>query len=496
MKMRIFCFSLLMVMCPTLMAAKLLSVEVKQEAGHPSVLFKLDSAVAHKVFTLTNPNRVVIDFEDTDLALDLNRVSLKNPLIKYLRSGHPNPKTLRLVLEVSQVVQTKTNPLNPSAAKHGFSLDLSANGERSIKPVSLAKSPSTIKLSETNKAVVAPISVRHAPNRNLRDVIVALDPGHGGKDPGASGPRNTSEKDVTLAIALKLKQIIDRQPGMRAVLTRKGDYYIGLRERLNIARKYNADVFISIHADAFINQHSHGASVFALSQSGATSEAARWLAEKENYSELGGVNLADLDDQSGLVRTVLIDLSQTATIGSSLHMGERVLRNLDTITTLHNNKVEQARFMVLKSPDIPSILIETGFISNPREERNLTSTAYQTQLTQAIFQGLKRYFWDYPPHGTRIEVLAGNGNVQVQKNNINLLSKRAVREELRGEDSSTSMGAVASEKKVIHLVQRGESLPKIAKKYHVPVAVLQAANHLPDSRILAGQKLIVPVSIT
>ena len=172
---------------------------------------------------------------------------------------------------------------------------------------------------------------------------------------------------------------------MRAVLTRNGDYYIGLRERMYIARKDNADIFVAIHADAFNNPDSNGASVFALSARGATSEAARWLAEKENYSELGGVNLRGLDDANGVIRTVLIDLSQTATIGASLQMGSRVLRQLDTITRLHNAKVEQARFMVLKSPDIPSILIETGFISNPREERNLTNPAYQTRLTQAIF---------------------------------------------------------------------------------------------------------------
>ncbi|PJE08542.1 MAG: N-acetylmuramoyl-L-alanine amidase [Legionella sp.] len=448
------------------MAAKLLSVDIKQESGHPSVLFKLDSAVSHKVFTLTNPNRVVIDFEDTNLAVDLNRVNLGSQLIKYIRSGHPNPNTLRLVFEVSQIVQTKTNPLR-SAAANGFTVDLSANGGQPAKPNAPAKLALVAKSAEPIKlASSVPISVRHAPSRNLRDVVVALDPGHGGKDPGASGPSNAIEKDVTLAIALKLKQIIDKQPGMRAVLTRKGDYYIGLRERLTIARKYNADVFVSIHADAFINQQSNGASVFALSQSGATSEAARWLAEKENYSELGGVNLANLDDQSGLVRTVLIDLSQTATIGSSLHMGDRVLHNLDAITTLHNNKVEQARFMVLKSPDIPSILIETGFISNPREEKNLSSGAYQTKLTQAIFQGLKRYFWDYPPHGTRVEMLAGGNNtIQTQKANI-------------------------------HVVQRGESLPKIAKQYHVSIAALQAANHLPGSLLQAGQKLLIPSSVT
>jgi N-acetylmuramoyl-L-alanine amidase len=439
------------------MAAKLLSIDIKQESGHPSVLFNLDSAVAHKVFTLTNPNRVVIDFENTELAVALSRVNLGSKLIKFIRSGHPNPHTLRVVFEVNQVVQTRTNPLNPAAAKHGFSIDLSANENQAMQ---LIKNPSKTTAPvkpEKNIATNKPIAVQHQPSRNLRDVVIALDAGHGGKDPGARGPGNSSEKNVTLAIALKLKQIIDRQPGMRAVLTRNGDYYIELRERLKIARKYNADVFVSIHADAFINPLSRGASVFALSQSGATSEAARWLAEKENYSELGGVNLSGLDDQSGLVRTVLIDLSQTATIGSSLHMGERVLRNMQSITVLHNHKVDQARFMVLKSPDIPSILIETGFISNPREEKNLTSPSYQTQLTQAIFQGLKNYFWDYPPHGTRVEALATNSN--------------------------------------IHLVQKGESLPAIAARYHLSVAALQVTNHLSGPQLRVGQKLVIPSSL-
>lgn len=438
------------------MAAKLLSVEVKQEAGHPSVLFTLDSPVAHKVFTLTNPNRVVIDFEDTDLAVNLGQVNLGSQLINDIRSGHPNPSTLRLVLEVSQMVKTKTNPLHSAAAKkHRFSLDLSANGGVQIKPMLSGRDQPTGK-SKANSSAIAPVAV-YTPKGGLRDVVVVLDPGHGGKDPGAIGSKHSVEKEVTLAIALKLKQIIDKEPGMKAVLTRNGDYYVELRDRLKIARKYNADVFVSIHADAFINRQSSGASVFALSQSGATSEAARWLAEKENYSELGGVNLSNLDDQSGLVRTVLIDLSQTATIGSSLHMGERVLRNMDSITNLHNHKVEQARFMVLKSPDIPSILIETGFISNPREEKNLTNMAYQTKLTQAIFQGIKRYFWDYPPHGTRVEALAGNFTV--------------------------------------HYVQKGESLQKIATKYHLTLSTLQTANHLSSTRLLAGQKLIIPSSL-
>ncbi|MBA2709891.1 MAG: N-acetylmuramoyl-L-alanine amidase [Tatlockia sp.] len=439
------------------MAAKLLSIDIKQGAGHPSVMFNLDSAVAHKVFTLTNPNRVVIDFENTELAVALNRVNLGSKLIKIIRSGHPNPHTLRVVFEVNQMVQTRTNPLNTKSSTHGFSLDLSANEALTKQLIKVpAKNIAAIvpdKKIETSK----PLAIQHPPNRGLRDVVIVLDAGHGGKDPGARGPGNNSEKNVTLAIALKLKQIIDRQPGMKAVLTRNGDYYIELRERLKIARKYNADVFVSIHADAFINPQSRGASVFALSQSGATSEAARWLAEKENYSELGGVNLSGLDDQSGLVRTVLIDLSQTATIGYSLHMGERVLRNMQSMTVLHNHKVEQARFMVLKSPDIPSILIETGFISNPREEKNLTSSSYQTQLTQAIFQGLKNYFWDYPPHGTRVEALATRSN--------------------------------------IHLVQKGDTLPLIAAKYHLSVASLQVVNRLSGAQLRPGQKIIIPSSL-
>jgi len=259
---------------------------------------------------------------------------------------------------------------------------------------------------------------------------------------------------VVLAITLKLKQLIDKHPGMRAVLTRSGDYYVGLRQRLDIARKYNGDVFVSIHADAFNNPHSNGASVFALSQRGATSEAARWIAEKENYSELGGVNLGDLDDTNGVVRSVLIDLSQTATINAGLQMGGRVLGQLYSFTNLHNNKVEQARFVVLKSPDIPSILVETGFISNPREERNLTSSAYQTRLSRAIFSGVKGYFWDNPPHGTRIEAMTTSN---------------------------------------FHLVRAGETLPAIAARYHVSTDAVQVLNHLTDKPVLkSGQKLMMP----
>ncbi|KTD64380.1 N-acetylmuramoyl-L-alanine amidase [Legionella spiritensis] len=447
MKNRISILFFLFIFIPCLNAAKLQSIQVKQQKGKTSLFFTLDHAVAHRVFTLTNPDRVVVDFQDANLDFNLDKLNLNKELITLVRSGRPDSHTLRLVFEVRDAVKLRANPWSKSGgASHAFSLDISANHHQGT-PVVKTNTP----------AITAkkPVTVRHLPSRSLRDVIVVLDPGHGGKDPGATGPRRSKEKNVTLAIALKLKRIIDKQPGMRAVLTRNRDYYVGLRERLKIARKYNADVFVSIHADAFINQQSSGASIFALSQRGATSEAARWLAEKENYSELGGVNLKELDDQSGLVREVLIDLSQTATIGASLHMGNSVLRNINTITKLHNHKVEQARFMVLKSPDIPSILIETGFISNPHEEKKLTDPRYQTRLTQAIFQGIKRYFWDYPPHGSRIEVLVGNNT---------------------------------------HLVKNGETLPQIAANYHVSVAALQTANHLSKSQIRAGQRLFIPSS--
>lgn len=458
MSLRIVWFYLFLLMTGTLDAARLQSIEVKQSAGKTSLYFSLDGAIVHKVFMLTNPNRVIVDLEKTDLAFNLKQLRLNSNLIKLVRSGHPNPKTLRLVFEVTDSVMLRSNPGKPSSSsRHAFSLDLSASHK-----------PQAISLIREKTLQASASPMQRAPQYSRKNVIVVLDPGHGGKDPGAMGPRRSAEKNVTLAIALKLKKLIDSQPGMKAVLTRNGDYYVGLRERLKIARKYNGDVFISIHADAFINKQSNGASVFALSQRGATSEAARWLAEKENYSELGGVNLRGLDDQSGLVRTVLIDLSQTATIAASLHMGEGVLRSLKNITSLHNHKVEQARFMVLKSPDIPSILIETGFISNPREESNLTNPGYQTRLSQSIFHGLRQYFEDHPPHGHQSRV----ARVSVPE--------------------GASAPAVSSAATTTHIVHSGESLTKIAAKYKVSPAALQAANHMTGSMVKIGQRLVVP----
>ncbi|WP_298624122.1 N-acetylmuramoyl-L-alanine amidase [uncultured Legionella sp.] len=454
-------------------AAQLKNITVSQNSVKTTLFLTLDGPFTHRLFTLISPYRVVLDLNGTDLAMNLKQSSLNNALIKQVRSGVSGAKTLRLVFDVSQNVQVNSAPWE----NKGIRVDLieKANQLTATRPVVtrqiakntalqpsnnksapvVPKTSQTVKMTQPAITNTRPISVPHSPSRKyLRDVVVVLDAGHGGKDPGARGPANSKEKDVVLAITLKLKYLIDRQPGMKAVLTRSGDYYVGLRERLDIARKYNGDVFVSIHADAFNNPHSNGASVFALSQRGATSEAARWLAEKENYSELGGVNLGDLDDSNGVVRSVLIDLSQTATINSGLQMGGRVLSQLDNFTNLHNSKVEQAGFVVLKSTDIPSILVETGFISNPREERNLTSSAYQSRLSQAIFQGIKGYFWDNPPHGTRIEAMTSNH---------------------------------------YHIVRSGDTLPAIATRYHVTVQALQAMNGLSRASALKpGQKLVIP----
>lgn len=449
---------LLMLVCCTATAAKLESLVVKTAGGRTAILLTMAGPYTHKVFTLTQPSRVVVDISPITTTINVDRVALGNPLILHVRSGHPNPQTLRLVFDVKNAVNVKTTQTGPAGLKQqGLRLDLSQNTSASTQTQHAMAHPNVMTSGRAIITTKVPIHAQHAPSRSLRDVIVVIDPGHGGKDPGAAGPMHSKEKNVVLAIALKLKQLIDKQPGMRAVLTRKGDYYVGLRERLNIARHYNADIFVSIHADAFINQHSNGASVFALSPTGATSEAARWLAEKENYSELGGVNLSGLDDQNGVIRTVLLDLSQTATISASVQMGNRLLRKIDKITSLHNNAVEQARFVVLKSPDIPSVLVETGFISNPREEKNLTSPYYQARLTQAIFEGLKHYFLDYPPQGTRLEMMSGPN---------------------------------------LHVVSRGESLPAIALRNHVSVAALKSANHLSDLSITPGQKLKIPSSWT
>ena len=422
-------------------AAVIEKVHVDKQDKQTSFTFDVKGQYSAKGFVLKSPNRAVIDFYQTRLKTVLPSVNT-NLIIKNVRKGNPNPRTFRVVFDLKEPVKIVTKK-----TKKSFVVQL----------IGLSKQSQSVVSEKKSSPKKSPYMVSRSPSKSLRDVVVIIDPGHGGKDPGAIGPSKHREKTVVLAIAKKLKQIIDKQPGMKAVLTRNGDYYIGLRKRLDIARENDGDLFISIHADAFKNRRSNGASVFALSQTGATSEAARWLAEKENYSELGGVDLSELDDQNSVIRSVLIDLSQTATIGASLRVGERVLHAIDDITRLHHRDVEQARFVVLKSPDIPSILVETGFISNPREEKNLTSSWYQKKLAESIYRGVKQYFFEFPPHGTLVEFM-----------------------------STTNK----------HFVKKGETLGGIAAKYHTSIQRIKSANKLSTNRLLIGQSLIIPSNKT
>ena len=401
-------------------------------ADYTRVTFESASAIQHKVFSLDNPDRLVLDLEGADITPALTGLAAsigeRDPYVKSVRVGRFKPGTIRLVFDLKTTVRPQVFALAPVGQySHRLVLDLyplvapdpliafldrhQSQKDEADKPaparadgvagrldtvlpeppVTPAGAPVPGALA-TAPAAPAPAKGRPASSRLI---IVTIDPGHGGEDPGARGPTGTNEKDVTLAIARKLKERIDREPNMRAVLTRDGDFFIPLHTRVEKARRVNADLFVSIHADAFIRPQARGSSVFALSERGATSAAARWLAKRENEADLiGGVNL-DVKDR--YLKQTLLDLSQTATINDSLKLAKAVLSELGEINTLHKTSVEQAGFAVLKAPDIPSILVETAFISNPDEEGKLKSEAFQNKLADSLLQGIKRYFSKNPP---------------------------------------------------------------------------------------------------
>ena len=381
-------------------------------------------AIRYNMFNLNNPERLVIDLNEVTLGNALNNLSKlvgnDDPYIKSVRVGHFKPGVVRLVLDLKAEVKPQLFVLKP-VAEYGYRLVLdiypvqpvdpmmalldSTPGAASTPPATgkpvenvpaddklqIAKSLST---GTNDKPVPGSTMPPNPPEMRARTLIIAIDAGHGGEDSGARGRHGSLEKNVTLAIARKVKELVDKEPNMRGVLIRDGDYFIPLIGRVAKARKANADLFVSIHADAYINSKARGSSVFALSEHGATSTAARWLAKKENEADLiGGVNIAVKDPY--LART-LLDLSQTATINDSMKLAKYVLNNLGDINDLHRGHVEQAGFAVLKSPDIPSILVETAFISNPSEERRLNDKSYQLKVAHAILGGIDRYFAQNP----------------------------------------------------------------------------------------------------
>jgi N-acetylmuramoyl-L-alanine amidase len=354
---------------------KAVALDSPSETGTRIVL-TLSGAPAQKVFTLTNPDRLVIDLPETRLASGVHMPAPAGP-IKSLHSGSQPKQTLRLVLVL-------TRALSPSVST------AAADGSRQLV-IELGN------VAPLPPAAPTPVRAAHAPAETDRDVIVAVDAGHGGQDPGASGS-NTKEKDVVLAIARALAKRIDAEPGMHAVLTRSDDRFIVLRDRINLARAARADLFVSVHADSIRNRDVSGSSVYVLSDRGASSEAARWLAENENSADLkGGVSLGDKSDQ---LASVLMDVSQSASIGASMEAAERVLTQLDQVGEVRKSRVQQAGFLVLKSPDIPSMLVETAYISNPAEEKKLRNPAHQAEIAEAIFKGVRDFLRSSPPDGS------------------------------------------------------------------------------------------------
>jgi N-acetylmuramoyl-L-alanine amidase len=361
--------------------AELKGMRMSADAGGTQIVLELSRNVPHHLTVLGDPNRIVLDVADSRMARGVRPQSAAGA-VRQVRIGRRPGGQLRIVFDLSR-------PIRARSVVAG--VDLHA-GSRLLIDLRDAGASDT------------PVKAEHA-RPDARNLIIAIDAGHGGEDPGAIGKFGTEEKDVVLAIARALAQRVDAEPGMRAVLTRDGDYFVPLRDRMRRARAQQADLFVSIHADSIRDRSVDGSSVYILSQRGASDEASRWLAERENASDLiGGVSL---DDKGDVLASVLLDLSQSASLSASQSAAEHVLRQLNRVGEIRKPQVQQARFVVLKSPDIPSMLVETAYISNPQEELRLRGATHQAKLAAAIHRGLRSYFYDDPPAGSRIAELAG-----------------------------------------------------------------------------------------
>ena len=361
------------------------------------VVVDLSGAAQHNLLLLHNPERVVLDVSGAHLAKSARSAPRGAGAVKSLRMSRNPSGNFRLVLDLARSIQAKSFLSTPNS-HYGYRLVVDLAGA-SVSTRAGAGARVAAGAIRPDK----PITAKHAP-LDARDLIIAIDAGHGGEDPGAIGKNGTREKDVVLAIARELALKINSEPGMKAILTRSGDYFVPLRDRMRRARAQQADLFVSIHADSIRDRSIDGSSVYILSQRGATDEASRWLAERENASDLiGGVSLDDKDD---VLASVLLDLSQSASLNASQVAAERVLHQLTQAGEVRKHEVQQARFMVLKSPDIPSMLVETAYISNPQEEMRLRTPLQQARLAAAIRQGVHDYFYANPPQGTRVAQLA------------------------------------------------------------------------------------------
>jgi N-acetylmuramoyl-L-alanine amidase len=419
---------------PVAAAPEFQSVRLWAAPDHTRVVFDVSAPVKHTLFSLTNPDRLVIDVPAAQLADTMHPQAVSGGLVKGVRTAMNKKDTLRIVLDLKEITKPRSFSLKPNDQYgHRLVLDLYKT---------------TIAGADVPQKAAPGKVVANKPTQ-LRDLVIAIDAGHGGDDPGAIGRRGTREKDVVLAIARRLADLVRKEPGMRPVLVREGDYYVGLRQRINKARKHNADLFISIHADGFRDSRARGSSVYVLSRRGASSEMGRWLEARENAADLaGGVRLDDKDD---LLAEVLLDLSQSATIEASFEVAGNMLGEMKRLGKTHKSTVQQAGFVVLKSPDIPSILVETAFISNPKEENKLRDKRHQQALARAMLRGIRDYFGKHPPPDT-------------------LLVARK------------------------HTVKSGDTLSEIAQQYQVSLSNLRGYNSLKSDRLRIGDTLRIPPS--
>lgn len=430
-----FCLLGALLLPSAIWAADIESVRLWRAPDSTRLVLDLSTAAEHNLFALQNPNRLVIDLSDSQLKTQFDKLDLANTPISGIRVAVRNKTDVRVVLDLKTTVSPK-------------SFSLKANEQYSDRLV----------IDLFDKKRVVSRSVEEVVKKKNRKIIIAIDAGHGGEDPGALGPRKVREKVVVFQIAKRIEKLFDSNPNFQGELVRSGDYYLAHRKRSQLAREKQADFFISIHADAFTDPQAHGASVYALSTKGATSEAARYLASKENRADLiGGASNLSLDNKDDVLAGVLLDLSMTATLSSSLEAGKYVLKNMGSVARLHKKQVEQAGFLVLKSPDLPSLLIETGFISNPKEARQLSSAKYQQRMADAIYDGLVQFYSENPPVGT---LLAKNGN------------------------------AVARS----YIIARGDTLSEIAVRHNTSVRKILRYNKMSSSTIRVGQRILIPSS--
>jgi len=424
--------ALVLVSVPTVSAADVDAVRLWRAPDHTRMVLDLSGATDFSTLSLENPERFVVDLPQSRLSASLTSLPLEGTPISRVRSGIRQGTDLRLVFDLSASVRTSVFLLPPNdTTGHRVVIDL------------FDKTP-----TEEPKPV---LSVESLEGR--RDIVIAIDPGHGGEDPGASGPGGLREKTVVLQIARRLENQLAKIPGFKPMLVRTGDYYVSLKNRRDKARALEADLFVSIHADAFREKSAHGASVYALSMRGATSTTAQYLADTENAADLvGGVELAEMDP---MLAGVLADLSMTGTLDASLNLGALILEQIDGVARLHKKRVEQAGFAVLKSPDVPSLLIETGFISNPGEAERLATPAYQDKMARAIRRGIQSWFARQPPPGTLLAWQREQGGREVT-------------------------------------IAAGDTLSEIAERYGVTVASIKTNNGLSRDVIYVGQTLVIP----